>query len=336
MQRREWIARIVLLIILIGLPAGIFMYEVVIQPHLTDHRVIDITASVSEAGGFQPNAITVQAGETVTLRFHSVDVTHGVAIGPALGIDLGDIEPGHVKEVTLTFDTGGTYTFYCNSWCSVNHWRMRGIIDVVDPVHPNPTPQRDPIIDALATEGINIDADSSMSSTAPATLPASLFVKPPSAQRGAMLIDKVNTPSELRDLAWRRTHTPSEALQMLIALNPAATQTDLDDVVAYLWIGNVSPDLLANSASLYAKNCAACHGESGDGKGPAASQIVKTPVAFADLLHMSTRRGDVLYAKIRRGGMGTNMPNFGTVFTPDETWALVDYLWSLAFRVDIP
>ena len=41
---------------------------------------------------------------------------------------------------------------------------------------------------------------------------------------------------------------------------------------------------------------------------------------------MTTRRGDVLYAKIGRGGMGTDMPNFGTLFTLNETWALVEYL----------
>src|SRR5690348_3753139 len=133
MKRREWFARVVAFLVLIGLPSGIVVYEIVIRPQLTANRVIDISAAVPEAGGFQPNAITVQTGETVTLRFHSTDVTHGVAIGPALGIDLGDIEPGHVKEVTLTFDKGGTYTFYCNTWCSVNHWRMRGIIDVADP-----------------------------------------------------------------------------------------------------------------------------------------------------------------------------------------------------------
>ncbi len=39
----------------------------------------------------------------------------------------------------------------------------------------------------------------------------------------------------------------------------------------------------------------------------------------------------MLYAKIRRGGMGTGMPNFGTVLMAEETWALVDYLWRLAF-----
>jgi mono/diheme cytochrome c family protein len=43
-------------------------------------------------------------------------------------------------------------------------------------------------------------------------------------------------------------------------------------------------------------------------------------------MRMTDRRSDVLYAKIRRGGMGTGMPNFGTLFTTEETWALVDYL----------
>ena len=330
MKRREWMARAAVLVILIGLPVAIFAYEIVIRPRLAGHRVIDIAAAVPEAGGFQPNAISVQAGETVTLRFRSVDVTHGVAIGPALGIDLGHIEPGHIKEVTLTFDKSGTYTFYCNTWCSVNHWRMRGIVDVADPAHARPTPQRDPVIEALATQGINIDDDPTMSNMASAMTPTSLFTQRPSAQRGGTLIDKVNIPSELRDLAWRRTHSPVEALQTLIALNPSMAQTDLADVVAYLWIGNLSPDLLESSASLYARNCGACHGETGDGKGFAANLIVKTPVAFADISRMTARRSDILYAKIRRGGMGTDMPNFGTLFTPGETWALVDYLWKLA------
>ena len=94
------------------------------DPTLKDRsgRVIDIVAAVPEAGGFQPNAITVETGETVTLRFSAADVTHGVAIGPALGIDLGQIDPGHMKEVTLTFDKAGTYTFYCNTWCSAECW----------------------------------------------------------------------------------------------------------------------------------------------------------------------------------------------------------------------
>src|SRR5512138_2489829 len=132
MKRRELMARLLLLLILLILPLGILVYQYWLRPGIASPRVIDVVAAVPEAGGFQPNAISVQAGETVTLRFRSADVTHGVAIGPALGIDLGEIEPGHVKEVTLTFDKAGTYTFYCNTWCSPNHWRMRGVVEVRD------------------------------------------------------------------------------------------------------------------------------------------------------------------------------------------------------------
>ena len=90
-----------------------------------------------------------------------------------------------------------------------------------------------------------------------------------------------------------------------------------------------APDRLAQAEALYNQNCAACHGQYGGGDGPAAGTTVEEPVAFADAGYMFEMRGDVLYAKIRRGGMGTDMPNFGTLFTQDETWALVDYLWTL-------
>ena len=40
---------------------------------------------------------------------------------------------------------------------------------------------------------------------------------------------------------------------------------------------------------------------------------------------------NIYYAKIRRGGMGTGMPDFGPVFAEDETWMLADYLWTFQF-----
>ena len=39
-----------------------------------------------------------------------------------------------------------------------------------------------------------------------------------------------------------------------------------------------------------------------------------------------------VFAKIQRGGMGTDMPNFGTLFTAEETLELVEYLWHLSFE----
>jgi plastocyanin/mono/diheme cytochrome c family protein len=324
-KRWEVIALFITLSIVIGLPVAVLGYQRWLRPALAPNRVIDIIAAVPESGGFQPGAITISAGETVTLRFSSADVTHGIAIGPGLGLDLGHVDPGHVKEVTLTFDQPGTYTFYCNAWCSPDHWRMRGVVEVKNPDAPDaiPTPQHDPVIDALVAEGVDIDADHSGESAHQFMLERS-----PSARRGGTLATKVVVPRELMDLGWRRSHTPAQGLDLLLAANPWAIRSDAIDVIAYLWIAGRQSGA---TTRLYDKNCTACHGQTGDGHGPASKLTVKPPVAIADPAHMFLMRSDVLYAKIRRGGMGTDMPNFGTVFTPEETWALVDRLWSLTF-----
>lgn len=330
-SRRERIALSGLLIILIGMPVAILSYQRWLRPAIALHRIIDIVAAAPEAGGFQPNAIQVEAGETVTLRFTSNDVTHGIAIGPGVGIDLGHVDPGHVVEVTLTFDQAGTYSFYCNSWCSLNHWRMRGVIDVAATRgDPTPTPFRDLVIEALATEGVDIDAGLNASSMNMGNDPLNtlVFERRPSAVRGAKVVGQLITSPELRNPDWRRSHTPVEGFNLLREANLTFSQLDLTDATAYLWVGDFDPNTMGATVTLYNKNCAACHGQTGDGKGPVAGLTIKTPAVFSDPARMFMRRSDVLYAKIRRGGMGTDMPNFGTLFTPEETWALVDYLWT--------
>jgi len=96
MERRERLAFVVVLLIVLGLPAAALGYQYRLRPALSPTRIIDIRAAAPEAGGFQPDAIQVKAGEPVTLRFSSGDVTHGIAIGPGLGLDLGHVDPGQV------------------------------------------------------------------------------------------------------------------------------------------------------------------------------------------------------------------------------------------------
>lgn len=290
-------------------------------------QTVDIDMAIAEQGGFTPAALRIRAGEPVTLRFHGGDVAHAIAIGPGLGLDLGVIAPGETREITTSFAEPGVYTFYCNLWCSPEHWRMRGVIDVVDAGGSIPPAASDPVIAALIAAGIDIDAahQAGHAGAASPFSPALLTAPPPDLAR----------PSALAAADWQRTLAPADAFAILGRAYPSQPETAIAATAAAWWVesSRSNPDL-ARAADLYAKNCASCHGANGQGDGMAAALATTAPVAFT-AANLAERRSDVLYAKIRRGGMGTGMPNFGTVFTPQETWALVDYIWLLAFE-DVP
>jgi mono/diheme cytochrome c family protein/plastocyanin len=292
-------------------------YQHGLRPALADHRVVEIAALAPENGGFSPDVVRAEVGETITLRFAADDVTHGIAIGPGLSIDLGHIDPGHVGEVTVTPEAPGIYTYYCNTWCSTDHWRMRGILEVIDPNSPGSVAASlDPIIEALSAASIDIDAEP--------PLAEGIF---PDRSRGERSFDEVEIPPDLHDSDWRFVHSPAEGLVALQTANADVPENVLVDVVAYLWSEATPTDEIKE---LFAKNCAACHGERGGGDGPAAASTLEKPVAYPEASWL--RRGDIWYAKIRRGGMGTDMPNFGTIFTEEETRLLVDYLRFLSFN----
>ena len=116
------------------------------------------------------------------------------------------------------------------------------------------------------------------------------------------------------------------------------------DLVALAWQNSTSPTALALGQQLYAQNCAACHGEAGSGEGVMATSISpeaqtttesghdhKPPANFTDPQMMLGASPALLQGKIIRGGMGSGMPYWGPIFTEEQTWALVDYLWTFQF-----
>jgi plastocyanin/mono/diheme cytochrome c family protein len=338
-ERSERIGLIAMVVILVGLPAAVLGYQFMLRPALAGVRTIDIIAAAPEAGGFQPDTIRVAAGEKVRLRFSAPDVAHSIAIGPGLGMDLGNLDPGQVKEVDVTFPHAGRYMFYCTTWCSPNHWRMRGTVEVYDPAHPDAPPAveaADPVLASLTARGVDIDAPHPAQA-----VPA----ERPSAARGAAIVQRLDSrlPVGLSDPEWRRTHSPAEAWVMLV--KAGVSDAEAWDAVASLWLAGIDTVRLRAAATLFAKNCAACHGQTGDGRGPGADALAaqaigqqagmamsKGPAAFADPNTMLGGSSDIYYAKLRRGGMGTGMPSFGPIFTPQETWLLVDYLWTFVFE----
>jgi mono/diheme cytochrome c family protein len=88
-----------------------------------------------------------------------------------------------------------------------------------------------------------------------------------------------------------------------------------------------------DGAALYARHCAACHGDTGQGDGWNASRLPVPPTRHADATAMSQRPDDTLYDGIAAGGYvldrSTRMPAFGELLSDRQIRALVTHIRAL-------
>jgi cytochrome c oxidase subunit 2 len=318
----------VVLLVLVAFPAGIFGYQAW-RVALAGVKTVDIVARAPEQGGFSPDRLSLRVGETVRLRISSPDVVHGLTI-PGLGVNVDEIYPGKVVEVDVTPDKPGRYAFACTRWCSVDHWRMRGVIEVTGAAGALLPTEQPPLFQEL---GIDIDAMRPAAQATPSVQPSSTT--------GAVLTAKL--PPDLTDPAQRRTLAPADAFRNLRAdpANTALNDADVWNLVAWAWLKDFKPAALARAETLYARDCAACHGLDGQGKGPAGVNLPgmakmdpampKGPANFTDARAMLAASDVLLQGKLLRGGMGTGMPEFGSLYTDDELWAMIAYLRTFLF-----
>jgi len=245
-----------------------------------------------------------------------------------------DVEPGKVTDVTLIFGEPGIYTFYCTRWCGLNHWRMRGTIEV-----SGASPESEPVTVPLYVS-LNLDID------APHSAPSIPNIQP-SAIRGEELM--TGLPIDLSP-EYYRSHSPYQAFNDLF--NISISESQRWDVVTYLWQSNTTKESLADGQRLYAQNCAACHGENGNGDGVFADDLAQagedslqnmagseemsrqTPADFSVPKRMLGASPALLQGKILRGGMGTGMPMWGSIFTEDQIWDLIAYVYSFQFEYE--
>ncbi len=322
MKRSELLSRILITVAIVGaIGAPLFIWA----------RTPLIHARMSENGGWNPDVIQANVNEPLHLRFTSDDVVHGFAVGQ-IEMKGVDILPGKVTDITLTFDKPGIYTFFCTRWCGLYHWRMRGTIEVSGS-SSTPEPASVPMYVSL-----NLDID--------APHEASVI---PSSQPSAISGQQLATNLQIDQTAdYYRTHSP---YQVFDALNIAPlTEQQRWDVAAYLWQSNTTPEALANGRQLYTQNCAACHGENGAGNGVFADDLkvagesstqnmtgstdmqMQTPANFTDPQRMLGASPALLQGKILRGGMGTGMPMWGSIFTEEQIWDLIAYIYSFEFE----
>jgi mono/diheme cytochrome c family protein len=301
-----------------------------------------VHARMAETGGWTPESLMAEVGKPLHLRLTSDDVTHGFAVGQS-SLPPVDVKPGEMTELILTFDKPGRYTFYCTRWCSVNHWRMRGTIEVRGSDNGVKEPVAQPL---YVTLGLDIDVVNHSN-----VIPA---LKPSSARGAALVADHSlkGLIAKYRIAEYYLSHSPLELWKTLRAGPDLLGFSDQDiwDLVAYVWRSNLTPQALQAGKQLYAANCAACHGEKGGGDGVFASQLANTktgetagmkpgemttrPADFTNSAAMLSANPARLQGKILRGGMGTGMPYWGPVFTEDQTWDLVDYLWAFQFDLE--
>ena len=130
-----------------------------------------------------------------------------------------------------------------------------------------------------------------------------------------------------------RIPMPSSMRELLIAyLSVNAVPGDAASALPERLRG-VQAVATVTGAALYARQCAACHGERGRGDGPNARFLPTRPAAHADPAQMSARSDDRLFDAIYGGGypLGKSvmMPAFGETLTRAEIWRLVGHLRAL-------
>uniref|UniRef100_A0A7C4KHV6 Cytochrome aa3 subunit 2 n=1 Tax=Anaerolinea thermolimosa TaxID=229919 RepID=A0A7C4KHV6_9CHLR len=321
MKRPEFLARLIITAALVG---------VVALPVWAWTQTPLIHASIAENGGWSPDVIQARVGEPLHLKFTSNDVMHGFAVGQ-MEMQPVDIEPGKVSETTLIFAKPGIYTFFCTRWCGLNHWRMRGTIEVSgEPTAPQPV-----TAPLYVTLGLNLDVPH-LADAVPAEKPSAIDGL---AQLSGLPVDQ--SPE------YYRSHSPAQVFQELSS--SGLTDSQRWDVVAAIWAQNTSPAALAAGQKLYVQNCAACHGETGSGNGVFADELaasgessmqtmngsmamsMQTPANFSDPQRMLGASPALLQGKILRGGMGTGMPMWGSIFTDEQIWNVIAFLYTFQF-----
>ena len=91
-----------------------------------------------------------------------------------------------------------------------------------------------------------------------------------------------------------------------------------------------SPELLETGKQVYTINCAACHGEKGDGKGPVAFSIKPPPRNFQSDPFKAGDTVPQIFATVTSGLKDTKMVGYPQL-PEEQRWAVAYYVRS--FRI---
>ena len=373
-SRRELVALALVLLVVVGLPLAVVASRRMQAAGPAQVVELTARLPTADQGGWTPEIITVQRGQRVKLRISSEDVVHGFSVpklginvdwiepGKVTEVEFVADRPGrYAFQCTVWCQTGhwrmrGTIE----------------VVDPNDPVAS--ARDVDPPETDWVSTGIDIDgehpgqfAPTTRPDAASGALLWSSLSSRPLAELAANLPLRELSPSDLyaflsSEAAPQPTATNEAHDDMVMAASPALpalvearalaelTPARRWDVVAALYAAALPADALTVGAALYERDCTGCHGLAGQGDGPGAALIGaqnavqqggdhgmamdKPPADFTDLVAQAGASDLLYYGKLVRGGMGTSMPYWGTIYSEDELWQVITFLRSFAFQLD--
>jgi cytochrome c oxidase subunit 2 len=320
-----------LFLILILLTTLVFSILSVWQFYKPDSAVL-LHARMPENGGWSQENFTAAVGQPLNLKIVSDDVVHGFAIGQQSEPDI-ELMPGDVQQVSLTFDQPGTYTFYCTRWCGPNHWRMRGKIEVSG----DKAPASHQDVALFISENLDIDAEHETD------------IYPLQAPKLAS-DSKLNLLPEWAletKPVWLQSPSQTFTRLTIDPLLKEETPEKLWELTAKIYYQQTSPSGLLEADAIFNQQCAACHGEEGRGDGVMVRDLVEVhghetsghgrvrPPDFTDSAEMLGTSPAMLEGKIIRGGMGTGMPYWGSIYTRQQIHDLAIYIYTFSLLQEV-
>ena len=113
---------------------------------------------------------------------------------------------------------------------------------------------------------------------------------------------------------------------------PFASLTDRQrwDVIAYVYTLSVPSAVLQQGLDVYTTGCLSCHGATGRGDGPKASDSGSKVPDWSDSSRLAQRSAQDLY-NVTTNGVAPDMPGYATQLSDDQRWAVSAYIRSLSF-----
>lgn len=82
--------------------------------------------------------------------------------------------------------------------------------------------------------------------------------------------------------------------------------------------------------TIFAANCAMCHGEAGKGDGAAGAALTPKPRNFTDKALMSKKTDDDLFKVVTKGSPNTGMAPYEKMLSEDDRWNAIAFIRTLA------